>query len=63
MTGDPDSASKAAEYLFCHPNTVRHRLRRLQERTGRSLADPLDTSALCVALQAERRLPGPSRPT
>ena len=51
------SASKTAEILFCHRNTVRHRLRRIQERTGRSLADPLDTSELCIALQTERRLP------
>ncbi len=53
------SASKTAQRMFCHPNTVRHRLRRIAERTGRSLSDPLDTSELCIALQAERRLPAP----
>jgi hypothetical protein len=51
------SASKTAERMFCHPNTVWHRLRRIEEHTGRSLTDPLDTSELCVALQTERRLP------
>ena len=51
------SASKTAQRLFCHPNTVRHRLRRIEEHTGRSLTDPLGTSELCVALQTERRLP------
>jgi hypothetical protein len=52
------SASRAAEHLFCHRNTVRHRLHRLEERTGRSLTDPLEMSELCIALQSERRLPG-----
>jgi PucR C-terminal helix-turn-helix domain/GGDEF-like domain len=50
------SADQAARQLFCHPNTVRHRLRRIEERTGRSLADPRDTAELCIALEAERRL-------
>ena len=31
------SVRRAAEVLFCHPNTVRHRLRRIEKRTGRSL--------------------------
>jgi DNA-binding PucR family transcriptional regulator len=53
------SAAKTAQRMFCHPNTVRHRLRRIEERTGRSLTDPLDTSEICVALQTERRLPAP----
>src|SRR6202161_1899098 len=29
------SASKAASVLFCHPNTVRHRMRRLQQPARR----------------------------
>ena len=29
--------SAAAAQLFCHPNTVRHRLRRIEKHTGRSL--------------------------
>ena len=32
------SVRSAAEVLVCHPNTVRHRLRRIEKRTGRSLA-------------------------
>jgi DNA-binding PucR family transcriptional regulator len=53
------SADLAAQQLFCHPNTVRQRLRRLEERTGRSLADPLDLTHLCLALEADRRLVDP----
>lgn len=51
------SASRAAEVLFCHPNTVRHRLRRIEQRTGRSLTDPRQTTELCLALETARRLP------
>ncbi|MDX6255208.1 MAG: hypothetical protein QOJ11_1542 [Frankiales bacterium] len=51
------SASRAAEILFCHPNTVRHRLRRIEQRTGRSLTDPRQTTELCVALETARRIP------
>lgn len=50
------SASATAERLFCHPNTVRHRLRRIEERTGRSLTDPRAVAELCLALEAVRRL-------
>ncbi|WIX79112.1 helix-turn-helix domain-containing protein [Amycolatopsis carbonis] len=35
-----ESASGAAAVLFCHPNTVRHRLRRIEAATGRPLSDP-----------------------
>jgi hypothetical protein len=31
------SIPKAAAAVFCHPNTVRNRLRRIEEHTGRSL--------------------------
>src|ERR1700730_3516420 len=37
------SAQQAGSTLFCHPNTVRHRLRRLEQPTGRSLAPPRET--------------------
>lgn len=50
------SANDAAETLYCHPNTVRHRLRRLEERTGRSLNEPRAVAELCLALEAVRRL-------
>jgi PucR C-terminal helix-turn-helix domain/GGDEF-like domain len=50
------SASDAAERLYCHPNTVRHRLRRIEERTGRSLTDPRSLAELCLAVEADSRL-------
>lgn len=46
------SAERAAEVLYCHPNTVRYRLRRLQETTGRSLADPRAVAELAAAAYA-----------
>jgi PucR C-terminal helix-turn-helix domain/GGDEF-like domain len=51
------SAASTAEALFCHPNTVRQRLRKLEEKTGRSLKNPRDVTELCVALETARRLP------
>jgi len=50
------SVSDAAEALFCHPNTVRHRLRRIEKRTGRSLSRPRDVAELCLAFEVHRRL-------
>ncbi|NEA30588.1 helix-turn-helix domain-containing protein [Streptomyces sp. SID13031] len=46
------SASETAIHLYCHPNTVRYRLRRLEERTGRSLTDPRAVAELLLALEA-----------
>ena len=46
------SASAAAGALFCHPNTVRHRLRRIEAATGRSLGDPKATAEILIALEA-----------
>ena len=46
----------AAEVLNCHPNTVRHRLRRIEKRTGRSLSRPKDVAELCLAFEVHRRL-------
>jgi sugar diacid utilization regulator len=46
----------AAEVLICHPNTVRHRLRRIEKRTGRSLSRPRDVAELCLAFEVHRRL-------
>lgn len=52
------SAEGAAKRLFVHPNTVRARLRRIAERTGRSLADPRGITELSLALRAVRQTPG-----
>jgi hypothetical protein len=52
------SAAATATRIFCHPNTVRHRLRRITERTGRSLEDPTAVAELSTALHALRLLPG-----
>ena len=51
------SANEAAGKVFCHPNTVRHRLRRIEELTNRSLSRPKDIAELCLAFEVEQRLP------
>jgi PucR C-terminal helix-turn-helix domain/GGDEF-like domain len=51
------SANETAAKVFCHPNTVRHRLRRIEELTGRSLSRPTDIAELCLAFEVEQRLP------
>ncbi|PNE39424.1 transcriptional regulator, Fis family protein [Streptomyces noursei] len=52
------STVDAAELLYCHRNTVRYRLRRLEELTGRSLRDPRAVADLAVALHGLRLTPG-----
>jgi sugar diacid utilization regulator len=54
---DSDASVRgAAEVLFCHQNTVRHRLRRIEKRTGRSLSRPRDVAELCLAFEVHHRL-------
>jgi hypothetical protein len=53
------SAEEAAKRLYVHPNTVRLRLRRIAERTGRSLTDPRGITELCLALRVVRQMPKP----
>ena len=57
------SANKAASVLFCHPNTVRHRMRRLEQLTGRSLSDPRGIAELSLAFEIDRRDEPPSAET
>lgn len=47
------SITDTAERLYCHANTVRHRLRRIEELTGKSLNRPLDLAELCLAFEIE----------
>jgi sugar diacid utilization regulator len=51
------SANDTAAKIYCHPNTVRHRLHRVEELTCRSLSRPKDVAELCLAFEVERRLP------
>jgi sugar diacid utilization regulator len=53
------SVNGAAEVLVCHPNTVRHRLRRIEKHTGRSLSRPKDVAELCLAFEVHRRFMEP----
>ncbi len=50
------ATSAAATKLHVHRNTVRYRLRRLEELTDRSLAQPLGAAELYLALEATRIL-------
>jgi PucR C-terminal helix-turn-helix domain/GGDEF-like domain/GAF domain len=50
------SVRDTAEALICHPNTVRYRLRRIEQRTGRSFSRPKDIAELCLAFEVQRRL-------
>jgi PucR C-terminal helix-turn-helix domain len=51
------SATVAGAELFCHPNTVRYRLRRIEAGTGRVLANPGDVAEVVTAVRAWRELP------
>jgi hypothetical protein len=54
---DNDASMRTAgELLYCHPNTVRYRLHRIERRTGRSLSNPRDLAELCLAFEVHRRL-------
>lgn len=50
------SINASAERLYCHPNTVRYRLRRIEERTGKSIGRPRDLAELCLAFEIDQRL-------
>nr|WP_228537536.1 helix-turn-helix domain-containing protein [Nocardia sp. XZ_19_231] len=46
------SSTQVASRLHYHRNTIHHRLRRIQELTGRSCADPAQASELYLAIRA-----------
>lgn len=48
------NVTEAGRRLFCHRNTVRNRLHRLEDLTGRALSDPQGLAELYVAVQALR---------
>ncbi|TCK27585.1 PucR family transcriptional regulator [Pseudonocardia endophytica] len=51
------SAPEAGAALYCHPNTVRYRLRRIETSTGRSLSAPADVAELVASIRAWNQLP------
>ena len=51
------SLSDTAEALYCHPNTIRYRLRRIEQLSDRSLKVPRDLAELCLAVEVRERLP------
>jgi hypothetical protein len=51
------SVAEAASLLYCHRNTVRQRLHRIEQCTGRSVNKPREAAELCIALESTRRLP------
>lgn len=46
------SADRTSEVLFCHPNTIRKRLKRIEQVTGRILTHPADVAELVAAGRA-----------
>ena len=53
------SVADTAAQLFCHPNTVRHRLHRIEAQTGRSLAVPNQLAELCLAFEIRQNFHEP----
>jgi purine catabolism regulator len=49
--------ARAAGALFLHPNSLRYRLRRIEELLGRSMKDPATITSLYIALMADRNSP------
>lgn len=51
------STNLTAEAMFCHPNTIRSRLKRLSEVLGRPLSDPEHIAEIGAALRALNLFP------
>jgi hypothetical protein len=51
------SVTNAAAQLHVHPNTVRHRLHRIERQTGRSLAVPDELAEMCLAFEVRENMP------
>jgi len=51
------SMKDAGALLFCHPNTVRHRLHRIEIGSGRDLKRPMDVAELVTAANVWADLP------
>ncbi|NED85157.1 PucR family transcriptional regulator, partial [Streptomyces sp. SID11233] len=45
---------EAGRLLYCHANTVRYRLRKVEALTGRSLSAPQTVAELGLAVRAVR---------
>ncbi|WP_328399761.1 PucR family transcriptional regulator [Nocardia sp. NBC_00403] len=56
------SVAEAGRRLYVHANTVRYRIRRVEELTGRSLGDPQAVLDLGAAVQALPVLGGSAAP-
>lgn len=61
LAGDPEAEHQlggvlesCARWLFVHSNTVRYRLRRIADGTGRVAGNPRDTLVLRVGLAVGR---------
>jgi len=46
--------NRTAELLYCHRNTVRHRLDRIEALTGRAMSEPRGITETLIAVQAYR---------
>ncbi|MDT5096772.1 MAG: hypothetical protein QOC76_509 [Mycobacterium sp.] len=53
------SVNNAAAHLHVHPNTVRHRLHRIERYAGRSLAVPDELAEICLAFEVRENMPAP----
>jgi DNA-binding PucR family transcriptional regulator len=50
------NTSATARELYCHRNTVRNRLQRVEELSGQSLSDPRGIAGLSLAAEGARLL-------